>query len=112
MEENVMMELTEFIRKIAREVAKEEMSGMINNVSRPGRLLSDLIDYKKACELLGITKTTLHSYINGGKLTKHYAVEGGKPYLSMGEIEKLMKKSCRLNTKLTVEHFSRGGKAA
>jgi hypothetical protein len=112
MEENVMMELTEFIRKIAREVAKEEMSGMINNVSRPGRLLSDLIDYKKACELLGVTKTTLHSYINAGKLTKHYVVDGGKPYLSMSEIENLMRKSKKNQTILTITHFGTKGNVA
>lgn len=100
-----MMELTEFIRKIAREVAKEEMTGMIDNVSRPGKLLSDLIDYKKACELLGRTKTALHTYINAGKLTRYYLVDGGNPYLSITEIEAMIKKDKRINPSLTITHF-------
>lgn len=109
MEEKMITDLTEFItrisRGVAREVIKEEMAGIIDSASRPGKMLSDLIDYNKASELLRVSKPTLHAYINAGKLTKHYVVNGGKPFLSMSEIEGMMKKSRRIHSALTVKYF-------
>lgn len=111
MQEKMMTDLTEFItrisRGVAREVIKEEMTEILESASRPGNTLSDLIDYNKATELLRVSKPTLHAYIKAGRLTKHYVVDGGKPFLSMREIEGMMKKSRRIIPILTVKYFRR-----
>ncbi len=70
-------------------------------------MLSDLIDYNKASDLLRVSKPTLHAYIKAGKLTKHHVVNGGNPFPSMHEIEGMMKKSRRINSNLTVKYFRR-----
>jgi len=104
MNEKFMNELTELIRSVAREVAEkvlaDELPKILDGLSKPGSLLSDLVDYNKASAMLGVTKPTLHSYIKTGKLTKHYAVEGGKPFLKLSEIEKMIKKNRRIDLSL------------
>jgi len=109
MQERLMNDLKEVIVEIAHEVARqvinEELPRILDTMSKPGNFLSDLIDYNKACELLHISKATLHSYINTGKLTKHFMVEGGKPFLSRKEIESLMKKAQKVGRNLTIGNY-------
>ena len=104
MNERFINELTELVRTIAREVARkvfvEELPKILDNLSKPGSMLSDLVDYNKASEMLGVSKPTLHSYIRAGKLTKHCLVEGGKPFLKLSEIEKMIKKNRRVDLSL------------
>lgn len=63
--------------------------------------------YKKAAELLLVSKTTLHSYIKAGKLTKYNMIDGGKPYLRISKIEALMKNSRRVNPNLSYRNLKR-----
>lgn len=99
-----MMYLTELMRSIARDVAREvvaqEMPKVLDNLSKPGKMLSDIVDYNTAAGLLHISKPTLHTYIKTGKLTKVTLVDNGKPFLRRSEIEAMMKKSRKVNPSL------------
>ena len=97
---NLKKLIKEIARETSREVLREEMPKILDNMSKPGKLLSELVGYDQASEMLGVTKTTLHNYINQGRLTKHYAVEGGKPFLKLSEIESMIKKSRRVKASI------------
>ena len=84
----------------ARKIIQEELPGIIRKMQEPGADLSDYIDYNAAADMLGICKTTLHNYINSGKLSKHQLRTGGKPYLRRSEIMKLMKSTKQVKPNL------------
>ena len=104
MEEEFILKLREMVaqvsRETAREVVREELPGILKKMAEPGDGLSDLIDYDTAAAMLGISKGTIHNYINNGKLAKHTFRDGGKPYLSRSEIMKLLKSNRRIKPSL------------
>jgi len=109
MSEKFMNDLIELIGKVARNEAEkvlaEELPKILDTMTKPEKVLSDLVDYNTACKLLNVSKPTLHSYINTGKLTKHFLVPGGKPFLSVKEIERMMTKTRRVNPSLAIKNL-------
>lgn len=109
MQEQLFKDLSAVVAEIARGVAiqvvYEEVPKIIEKKAQPGDTLSDLVDYKTACILLDISKPTLHKYIKEGKLTKHFFTDGGKPFLSRIEIQKMVKRTRRIPPVITVNNF-------
>lgn len=109
MQEQLFKDFLAVVAEIAREVAiqviHEEVPKIFEKKAQPGDILSDSIDYNTACELLRISKPTLHKYINEGKLTKHSFTDGGKPYLSRNEIQKIVKRTRRISPSITFNNF-------
>ena len=104
MEEQFINIQREYIKQLIKEsimdALHEELPKILDGMAQPGKLLSDFVDYDNASKRLGVTKATLHNYINAGKLTKHYVIENGKPFLKLSEIEAMIKKTRRICSSL------------